>query len=1370
MRDYKKYIVVFLLGFIAFYLLRNKPKNIEGLDNNPNSTSTDSTSTDPISPDDMAMRSLEERGLKTNVQQDHGSGFNIHTTNGPIRMTIVGNFNSGKIQSSSGLDQSPLYILNSLKDHLVTHPEISNDIQIELRGLEEIYKDTVSIDFIIHGISNEINIPEVLRGNVKYSINDTSDILRLSMSDGYYLLGNNIEIDYGTSGFVYKWENFDMNATSIADISNSSPDIYCNKYDASDNNMSASGILETDYEVQSQQDCRDKNFTVNIRTYDTTKNVYAPCVDHNPYCSEWVTEDLCEISQYMQENCKRSCNICPRPEQVQILPPDVTRKLKRDHDKELNMDWRDIRYLQKDNYVRFSERTDNTEINKVYQSDNYNEDWFTDENRTDNSPSPFLEMLQGVPTGKICDPDMNNYIEEKFPDNKYDELKEENSVCFKECYAMEDACRSFSVNKMNDDESDNRCRFYQNCDPGNRKLYDEFQINSNPQGKEFTYYFKPGLDPIMGNSLAQQIVTDELRLSEDELNSERIIPARYQKFNLTPGTANTFQKFDETQQNKLNDISFQGYNVHGVDTNNRSFYKCSPGTSTSLDDNEKICVNTDNSFQFSHLVPNSNNMYKLIQSDHIGHDNDKKSIVYAETELNNTLQYKSDHQNILNNIDANNLNLFNNFTTHDELVFSSISPFKRYSQKDGNTLSNPYCNDSFLIDSDVSGLYTFNSCKDRCRELDDCKAFSYHDLTGVNSSENKMCRLYNTNCTDKTSGGFLSINAAGQYSISANDFFSLNNVPDIKDALPYMFDDSTSQEVLQHLVGNYHVLSDTNITGNKLKDLSGKNNDARLNGSVVREKVEINPTTKNLLMNDDPGDNSNILRTGGLKNDIFVIKGNTDHESKTRVNNSDVAYIDFPQTLTANNYTIFYITRWAPDYDKESIDDIRFNKPWTDSTTGQNRPPVPPNTSTQDLIDADGGFAMNKNRILTSSTSDWFSGHYGGAPLCTGTIGSGSYWGSRNASGSGHSCYQTYGITGSGNDNISKNMKYRSEQWCANGGGGGCTWKLNSDGRPEKGISETPITGMSEIRLGVAKHDGSRFLNQNAGPHNHGPKGLLATSAGVGSNTPYSGTDDSDHSIEVNQSDDVVSNKVKNMTPAVATEYMRNYKNKLCSFILGTDTENHYNSNHTQYASNSGRDRNSFKISINKPSDANQHEITQHWELAEIIIFDKELNLDQKKRIRSYLYYKYYNLSGGNVDTSSTTSNYAWAFPSLNIKDNFEIFDISDENEKNNFLNVGAHAQTLSDQSDLQFSQEGQESPLGNSTLYVKVNKDETGNFPADSRGINKYTIGSNDSSSFYTDKSIKKVTAVKQSTDSDNHLYSLDELGNVYICNPNTD
>ena len=58
------------------------------------------------------------------------------------------------------------------------------------------------------------------------------------------------------------------------------------------------------------------------------------------------------------------------------LPPDVTRQLKRKLDKEINMDWRDIRYLQKDNYVRFNERTDNSDVNKVYQTDNYDENWF----------------------------------------------------------------------------------------------------------------------------------------------------------------------------------------------------------------------------------------------------------------------------------------------------------------------------------------------------------------------------------------------------------------------------------------------------------------------------------------------------------------------------------------------------------------------------------------------------------------------------------------------------------------------------------------------------------------------------------------------------------------------------------------------------------------------------------------------------------------------------------------------------------------------------------------------------------------------------------------------------------------------------------
>ena len=32
---------------------------------------------------------------------------------------------------------------------------------------------------------------------------------------------------------------------------------------------------------------------------------------------------------------------------------------------------------------------------------------------------------------------------------------------------------------------------------------------------------------------------------------------------------------------------------------------------------------------------------------------------------------------------------------------------------------------------------------------------------------------------------------------------------------------------------------------------------------------------------------------------------------------------------------------------------------------------------------------MNKGRIVTSHTKDWFSGHFGGTPYCTGTVAEG---------------------------------------------------------------------------------------------------------------------------------------------------------------------------------------------------------------------------------------------------------------------------------------------------------------------------------------------------------------------------------------------
>ena len=43
--------------------------------------------------------------------------------------------------------------------------------------------------------------------------------------------------------------------------------------------------LEIDYEIEREADCSEKNYSLNLRTFDTTKRVFAPCRDHNRYCS-----------------------------------------------------------------------------------------------------------------------------------------------------------------------------------------------------------------------------------------------------------------------------------------------------------------------------------------------------------------------------------------------------------------------------------------------------------------------------------------------------------------------------------------------------------------------------------------------------------------------------------------------------------------------------------------------------------------------------------------------------------------------------------------------------------------------------------------------------------------------------------------------------------------------------------------------------------------------------------------------------------------------------------------------------------------------------------------------------------------------------
>jgi len=37
----------------------------------------------------------------------------------------------------------------------------------------------------------------------------------------------------------------------------------------------------------------------------------ANCIDANIYCGAWANRDLCPTSQWLQSNCKKSCNLCP---------------------------------------------------------------------------------------------------------------------------------------------------------------------------------------------------------------------------------------------------------------------------------------------------------------------------------------------------------------------------------------------------------------------------------------------------------------------------------------------------------------------------------------------------------------------------------------------------------------------------------------------------------------------------------------------------------------------------------------------------------------------------------------------------------------------------------------------------------------------------------------------------------------------------------------------------------------------------------------------------------------------------------------------------------------------------------------------------
>ena len=174
----KLYIISFLLGILIFYLLRNK-KIIEGLNEN--------------NPDAVTFRAFSEFqnriGLVSDISSydvDERGRINTNLRNGPIRMTIKGNFSGGKIIDENGsLNETPQFILSKLKEHLKRSNQIQ-EIRLELNSVEEIYNERITIDFTIIGLSSDLNIPEILRGNV----GDTHNIEILQFNNGMYILIN----------------------------------------------------------------------------------------------------------------------------------------------------------------------------------------------------------------------------------------------------------------------------------------------------------------------------------------------------------------------------------------------------------------------------------------------------------------------------------------------------------------------------------------------------------------------------------------------------------------------------------------------------------------------------------------------------------------------------------------------------------------------------------------------------------------------------------------------------------------------------------------------------------------------------------------------------------------------------------------------------------------------------------------------------------------------------------------------------------------------------------------------------------------------------------------------------------------------------
>ena len=180
--------------------------------------------------------------------------------------------------------------------------------------------------------------------------------------------------------------------------------------------------------------------------------------------------------------------------------------------------------------------------------------------------------------------------------------------------------------------------FLSDCHEGERELIPATN-GAESEGEEFAYYYKPALDPLMGNDLEVQLIQDEARMTPQELNEQRISPARYESYSMTPGSANTFKRFDQDSTYQINTLDFENNIPLSIDSKNKNFYKCKPGTSIS-GIGSKLCTNPNNSFDLVHNQTSIKQYINPLQVEHL-ESAENKTIFYGESDPDDDVSNKN---------------------------------------------------------------------------------------------------------------------------------------------------------------------------------------------------------------------------------------------------------------------------------------------------------------------------------------------------------------------------------------------------------------------------------------------------------------------------------------------------------------------------------------------------------------------------------------------------------------------------------------------------------------------------------------------------------------------------------------------------------